>query len=481
MLQTLSDFFLLISTDKNTITSKDLSIFYNFITKKMPQIQQQNPTLISSLLLAENNNKIENIDLRDYSEKFFIDLQKQIMNLINDLIDYCYERQIIKLTMHCEKLIKEKINEKIDNNNISKIDKILKEEKRNFILFLIINEGISFSISPRHFVNFFNSENKKIIRNIVEIFIKFIKSLTKYYTKEKKHTRIQKKKIKKSNTHIMKDIKNNKKENSKCGVETNKSNYSSKKNQLTNSLVKKNNSLINEQNKILSTLDINNSINLGKSKISNKNSGNLNNVKKKLQFNSKSETTEDEVNDTFLCDTPNNISLCDKKISAETSSYKKIPEIKQTPKHLNKENISSISYNKYRNSKTLSTNGASDIISFSDQKENPTDFSKKLKQIKEIIDIENNSITLNNLNNDKNIEKINVNGLKGKKINSEKNNNYLKGYNIVRSCGVNEKNENYKESIVYKNYEMHEHLVVFDNPKKRDYIEEDEIIGCTAF
>ena len=487
MLQTLSDFFLLISTDKNTITSKDLSIFYNFITKKMPQIQQQNPSLISDLLL-EDNDKIENINLRDYSKKHFLEFQKQIMNLIINLIDYCYEKQIIKLSTHCEELIKEKIKEKI--NNISKIDKILKEEKRKFIIFLIINEGINFNISPHHFINFFNSENKNNIRTNIEIFVKFIKSLTKYYSIDKKQTKVQKRRVKKSKTHIMKDItdiKNIKKNNKKYETETtnksNKSNNSSKKSQLTNSLAKKNNSSINGQQKILSAVDINDSGNLRKSKFSKKDSENLKNINKKLDFNQKNETNEDEVNDTFLCDTPNNISSCEKKNSDEDNLRKNMSQIRQSPKHFSKEITSPISYNKFRNSKTISTNIATEAISYSEQKENQIDFSKKLKKIKEVIDNEK-YYTVKNKNINKSIsEKITTNDLKNEKINSEKKNNYLKGYNVIRTTGVNEKNENYKESYVYKNYEMHEHLVIFDDndAKKKDYIEDDEIVGCNAF
>ena len=487
MLQTLSDFFLLISTDKNTITSKDLSIFYNFITKKMPQIQQQNPSLISDLLL-EDNDKIENINLRDYSKKHFLEFQKQIMNLIINLIDYCYEKQIIKLSTHCEELIKEKIKEKINNN--SKFDKILKEEKRKFIIFLIINEGINFNISPHHFINFFNSENKNNIRTNIEIFVKFIKSLTKFYSIDKKQTKVQKRRVKKSKTHIMKDItdiKNIKKNNKKYETETtnksNKSNNSSKKSQLTNSLAKKNNSSINGQQKILSAVDINDSGNLRKSKFSKKDSENLKNINKKLDFNQKNDTNEDEVNDTFLCDTPNNISSCEKKNSDEDNLRKNMSQIRQSPKHFSKEITSPISYNKFRNSKTISTNIATEAISYSEQKENQIDFSKKLKKIKEVIDNEK-YYTVKNKNINKSIsEKITTNDLKNEKINSEKKNNYLKGYNVIRTTGVNEKNENYKESYVYKNYEMHEHLVIFDDndDKKKDYIEDDEIVGCNAF
>ena len=182
--------------------------FYNFIMKKMPQIQQQNPSLISDLLLTEGDENIEKKNLRDYSDKRFLLLQKQTVNLINELVDYCYNEEIIKLSTCWEELIKKRVNEKAGNNNNKKINEKIKEGRRNFILFLIINEHINFEISPHNFTNFFNSENRIIIRNNIENFVKYIKSLTQYYRTGKKCTKEPRKKIKKSNTHILKEIKN---------------------------------------------------------------------------------------------------------------------------------------------------------------------------------------------------------------------------------------------------------------------------------
>ena len=54
MLQALSDFFLLISKDGEKITNKDISTFYNFIIKKMPQIEQQFPSIIIKALEIHN-------------------------------------------------------------------------------------------------------------------------------------------------------------------------------------------------------------------------------------------------------------------------------------------------------------------------------------------------------------------------------------------------------------------------------------------
>ena len=50
MLKTLVDFFLLLSNDKKTITSHNMLIFYQFITKKIPEIENHHPTIVSSSL-----------------------------------------------------------------------------------------------------------------------------------------------------------------------------------------------------------------------------------------------------------------------------------------------------------------------------------------------------------------------------------------------------------------------------------------------
>ena len=49
------------------------------------------------------------------------------------------------------------------------------------------------------------------------------------------------------------------------------------------------------------------------------------------------------------------------------------------------------------------------------------------------------------------------------------------GYKVVNSIGINEKNENQKESFLYKNLEVHQHLVIFDENEKKERIEDDSI------
>ena len=214
MLQSLSDFFLLISSDSKKITNRDLTIFYNFIVKKMPIMEQQYPNLISkslNILESKNyNNDKDQIDQKEFknnkdSKKIFFHFQKQIMNFFNNLIEYCYNEGIIKLNKKFDQIlrvkiddkIKEKVNKKISNNwkynynNNQYIKRAKTNEIRNFLIFLIINGDINFNIYPNEFVNFFNGENKSKNRNIVEQFMRIIKNIIKIY-KENKRNNIKK-------------------------------------------------------------------------------------------------------------------------------------------------------------------------------------------------------------------------------------------------------------------------------------------------
>ena len=258
MLQTISDLFLLISDDGKKITNKDLSILYNFIIKKIPQIEQQYPSIILKSLdtSSQNNNSTgdkkknnsnEYKDNKD-SKKYFNHFQKQILNLFNDLLDYCYNECIIKLDDKFEKVIKgieDKIREKTNNrkniNNNSKynynniyqkeiyIKKAKKEEIRNFLICLIINGEINFNIYPNDYVNFFNSENRAKNRANAEQFMKFIKNIIIIYKENKKN--INKRLINKSNNNTDKKINKNeiKNNNNKTADKYNKTNEKNNK------------------------------------------------------------------------------------------------------------------------------------------------------------------------------------------------------------------------------------------------------------
>ena len=265
MLQTISDLFLLISDDGKKITNKDLSILYNFIIKKIPQIEQQYPSIIlKSLDISPQNNnstgdKKKNnpneYKINKDSKKYFNYFQKQILNLFNDLLDYSYNEGIIKLDDKLEKVIKgiddkirEKTNKSKNLNNNSKnndnnvyqkeiyLKKTKKEELRNFLLCLIIKGDITFNIFPNDYVNFFNSENKAKNRASAEQFMKFIKNIIKIYKENKKNIN---KKINKSNNNTYKKINKNEAKNNNNNRTAEKQNKTGEKHNKTEEKINK--------------------------------------------------------------------------------------------------------------------------------------------------------------------------------------------------------------------------------------------------
>ena len=263
MLQALSDLFLVISNDTKKITNKDLSIFYNFIIKKIPQIEQQYPLIISKILnISSNDSKDDNINKDKDTKKLFIHFQKQIFNLYIELIYFCFKEGIIKLN---NRILKENILIKVGfNNNKQSND----NELQKFLIYLVINNKANCIIYPNEYIKFFNLDNKRKI--IAERFMKFIKQMIIIYKESKKHYNI--KKI----INTEKKISNTEK---KLGL----------------------NNRLNDNKNILSLTKIND------------NKNNSSQSDKSIIMNNSAENSieEDEQNDTLCCNTPKNISIND--------------------------------------------------------------------------------------------------------------------------------------------------------------------------
>ena len=569
MLQVLSDLFLLISNDGNKITNKDISTFYNFIIKKMPIIEQQYPSIIFNTLKisSENNSLEDNFKNSKDSKKYFMHFQKQIINLFNDLIDYCYREGIIKLNEKFEKLIKGKIDDKIKEKSDKKISscntkfsynnfyqkdiyikKAQKEEFRNFLIFLIINGDINFNIYPNNYVNFFNSDKKIKNRLNAEQLMKFIKNIIKIY-KENKNKRTNNKN---GNSTGKKNYKTEQKNNNKKKVK--KNNKTDEKNKSTgikslNNDIKLDdlscsNNKVNEKNiKKINSNVIENTVNSSK-----KNSLNQNRVLKKLTplsdqsiiINDDSDNEEDEINDTIRCETPKNInkesenklntklnlermilnnnqenqrrySANKKPKSNKSNSRLTISAIpSRTNNKLNKERNNS-EYNSVRRF-SYATNQKKNIIKRNKNSISPGEKYEKSHQ--SVIDenymfnkIEKNNILKNkikSINKSQNIVHKNMFGdhilniekiKKNKYCNESENNRIIKEkmnkfdyfnhekYNIVTKISKDKNNNHFKELYLYDNYEVHQHLVIFNDKGKEEKKEEDyeDDIVCIIF
>ena len=310
MLKTLIDLFLLISTDKKTITYDNISTFYKFIIKKLPEIESKRPFLISSSLNKKNlkqiqkeniidekiggsqfqnnelnNNSNKNMDKNISIKKF----QDELLSLFYDFIDYLYEENIIILNEEKMKILTNKINKKLKDKNMNnkKVISIKKNIIRNYIIELINNNKnnnnfISSDLSIKNFINFFNTKNQNKNRLIAEKFIIAINPIIKIYKNDRKI--IYRRKINKSKTkslpkvtitlddnNIIKMSLNNdiKNENNKNDIKYNyRSNHSINEKKILDDSINK---FINNKNK--RKTDCNN-----KSKMTKKNLIELNNL-----------------------------------------------------------------------------------------------------------------------------------------------------------------------------------------------------------
>ena len=593
MLQTLSDLFLLISHDSEKITNKDISIFYNFIIKKMPQIEQQYPSILSkslnsstNLSLLEDKKEIVLKELKNEnnSKKKFVNFQKQILNLFNDLIDYFYNVGIIKLNNKLEKIIKDKIDEKvrektdkkIKKNNFKfeynynkfyqnelNINKSKKEEIRKFLIFFVINGDINFNVYPDDYVNFFNSKNKDKNRFKATQFMKYINNISKIYKESKRNN--NKKLNNKSNNNTDIKINNterkNKKIEEKNNITTGTSNTGiksfntdskvfhlsninkkiyDKKTYKKKANIKKNiDSSFDEYEAKLVTSTNNNKA------VSNKNlKEKIQSISKEIKSKSKDRNSitdnsvdnnnisdDDDKNDTIRCQTPKKIEEridIKEKINLEKLflnnelKYDRYSANKKINKSYSRLTISGIpmkeeskinsNTNKKRNHVNYSThvkNQKKNLVnknitpeeqyqnyykSFIDDKyvysikgkrialDNIKQINKShnvigKKPLKE--DIINNELTSDKKINNYKDEKYN-NKLKIKDKEYASNNNNEKNYSFI-NIGTDENNNKFKELYLYKNLEMHQHLVIYNEDKEeKQKGNEDEIDnnGC---
>ena len=276
MLQALSDLFLLISSDTKKITNQDLIIFYNFINKKIQQLDQQFPYIIAKSLsndLANNFSSEKQPDQNGYklnkdnnTKKLFILFQKQLFNFFEELINFCFKEGLIKLNNRIlEKNILAKIpelNTKRDNENSANNNNTLK-----FLIYLVINNKVNCTIYPNNYIKFFNSENTAKKRIIAENFMKLIKYAIKIYKESKRNI------------------------NSKKVIYTEKKISKTKKFLDINKLeIRNKNKITFNRNKIIDNINITRS------------------EQSIIKNNETDNSFGDESNDTIHCETPKNIS-----------------------------------------------------------------------------------------------------------------------------------------------------------------------------
>lgn len=459
MLQTLSDLFLLISHDNEKITNKDISIFYNFIIKKMPQIEQQYPSILSkslnsstNLSLLEDKKEIVLKELKNEnnSKKKFVNFQKQILNLFNDLIDYFYNVGIIKLNNKLEKIIKDKIDEKVrektdkkNKKNNSKfeynynkfyqnelnINKSKKEEIRKFLIFFVINGDINFNVYPDDYVNFFNSKNKDKNRFKATQFMKYINNISKIYKESKRNN--NKKLNNKSNNNT--DIKINNTERKNKKIE--------EKNNITTGTSNTGIKSFNTDSKVFHLSNIN-------KKIYDKKT-----YKKKANIKKNIDSSLDEYEAKLITSTNNNKAFSNKNLKEKIQSISK--ELKSKSKDRN-----SITDNSVDNNNISDDDDKNDTI----RCQTPKKIEERI-DIKEKINLEklflNNELKYDRYSANKKINKsysrLTISGIPMKeesKINSNTNKkrNHVNYSTYVKNKKKNLVNKNITPEEQYQNY-----------------------------
>ena len=560
MLQTLCDFYLLLSNDGQKITTKDLSIFYNFLIKKIPQIEQQYPNIVlkslckinevSSFKFSENKKQICLNELKNNNKPkvTIFDFQKHLLDLFNDLIYFSYKKRIIKLNNKLENKMKEKINEIYKSNEIDKknLKEVKIEEITNFLKFLTIKEYIQFSINPSNFVNFFNGENKLKKFYCVAQFMTYIRSITEIYKENKNKINYKisntEKKTSKGEKHLIFKERNNntegKKNNSKNNCNESKNNSTGRKSNKTDRFKIKNMKYKNisdkhifntehklesykkktEREKLIKDIKLSTK---GKEIAINNDDDNDNDRIKIL------DESENEVNDTVRCETlknayqdidvylnknkninnkffnsnrnegrylfdknksnnkirltTSNISLFEQKMK---SKQKKAKTNQNSPKTLYH---SSTQKNKYRNRNINFIKGGIfglDHYSFEKKSKNKENYNLKNKKMQNIADnIKNQEIKNKNIIKKENIEKNKINKDiydSNKQSHNDKYETIFNNkYNLVSKVKKDNNNNLFKESFLYKNLEVYQHSVIFnDNEKKENEDEDDDIAGC---
>lgn len=365
MLQALSDLFLVISSDTKKITNQDLSTFYNFIIKKIPQIEQQYPSIITkSLSVSPTESKENQLDINEFkiskddsTKKLFILFQKQIFNLFTELIYFCFKEGIIKINNKIlqENLLKKVVFNSSPNPNDAEIQK--------FLIHSVINNKVNCTIYPNQYIKFFNSENNNKRRIIAERFMKFIKQMIIIYKESKKH-------------YHLKRVANTEKKVSN-----------------TENLIGLNNNRPIEGKNLLSLKKFVNGENMNKN-----NNASLSDKSIIMNNSAENSIEEEEKNDTLCCNTPRSISIKDYSIKDNNNKLDKIVNKSTGINNKNKNNMDNLSQrNTYY---TGNQKKAFNIINGNLKYQNSTDhknfFDKKNPYINSCINKSQNFISNNN-------------------------------------------------------------------------------------
>ena len=177
LLETLSDFFLFLSSYKKTITTKNLIDFDIFINKKQSVFDQ-----------VSNTPATNNISTIKTSSTSPSSLSAHLFSLLNEMLFYLYNTKVIELNSKIENQIQNKASEllksKFSNSNGGyqeqhkkniQLKKIKEKEAKKQLITMLRNNELNINMDPTMYISFFNSSNSKY-KNVVTKFMNKMKS-----------------------------------------------------------------------------------------------------------------------------------------------------------------------------------------------------------------------------------------------------------------------------------------------------------------
>ena len=165
LLESLSDFFLFISSDKKVINDKDLKGFECFLAKQFATVNAQQRD-------KDVGSSNTNISVTKVS--------KNIYSFLNELLFYLLNQNIIQLDTNCYELIDSKSNDiykqrfsisSATNSKRTYFKQIKNKETKKMLIHLLKHNKLQFEIEPECYLSFFNYTGKyaKVVAEFMNI------------------------------------------------------------------------------------------------------------------------------------------------------------------------------------------------------------------------------------------------------------------------------------------------------------------------
>ena len=165
-LKILSEFFILLSTNKSTITNQNILSLYQFINNKLLKIITRFPSLLKGQF---SNNLILN--------ELFENHKSNMNNFINGFLKYLNNNSIIERNSIENNRIKNNILIRQKSKNKNPLQKQNNENNIIYIDLLLNNKINPFEINSSTFINFFNEPGNEKFLTVIDLFMKTSKYL----------------------------------------------------------------------------------------------------------------------------------------------------------------------------------------------------------------------------------------------------------------------------------------------------------------